>query len=72
MKIQKIAAIVLIVIGALGLAYGGFSYTSDMHRANVGSLSLSVAEKEQVNIPIWAGLTMVLVGGVLLISRKVI
>ena len=30
----KIAAIVLIVAGVLGLVYGGFSYTKETHDAN--------------------------------------
>lgn len=32
----KIAAIVLIVAGALGLAYGGFAYTKGTHEAKLG------------------------------------
>jgi len=54
MTTQKLIAIVLIVIGALGLAYGGFSYTSDVHKADVGSLHLSMTEKDRVNIPVSA------------------
>ena len=33
MSPAKIAAILLIIGGALGLVYGGFTYTSDTHRA---------------------------------------
>ena len=40
----KMAAIVLIVAGILGLAYGGFSYTKETHSAKVGSLELSVKD----------------------------
>ena len=46
MNAVKMAAIVLIVAGALGLAYGGFSYTSDTHEAKLGPLELSVKERE--------------------------
>ncbi len=71
MDAQKLAAIVLIVAGALGLAYGGFSYTKETHEANLGPLHLSVAEKQRVNIPIWAGLAAIVAGGLLLVvSRK--
>ena len=38
----KIAAIVLIVAGVLGLAYGSFSYTKETHDAKVGPIELSV------------------------------
>jgi hypothetical protein len=64
----RIIAFVLIVAGALALAYGGFTYTKDTHTANLGPLSLSVKEKERVNIPMWAGLVAVIIGGVVLVS----
>ena len=64
-------AIVLVVLGALGLAYGGFSYTSRTHQADVGSLHLSVDETKHVSIPVWAGIGAIVVGGLLLaIGRK--
>jgi TRAP-type C4-dicarboxylate transport system permease small subunit len=64
----KIAAIVLMAAGALALAFGGFSYTKETHSAKIGSLELSVKDRESVNVPVWAGLGMILIGGVLLIS----
>jgi len=64
----KIAAIVLMAAGALALAFGGFSYTKETHSAKIGSLELSVKDRETVNVPVWAGLGMILIGGVLLIS----
>ena len=71
MDLRKLLAIALIVGGLLGLVYGGFSYTSETHKLQIGSVQLSVAEKERVNIPLWAGLVAV-AGGVLLLvtSRK--
>jgi TRAP-type C4-dicarboxylate transport system permease small subunit len=63
----RIVAIVLVIAGVLALAYGGFTYTKDTHTANLGPLSFSVAEKERVNVPMWAGLGAVIVGGVLLV-----
>jgi len=62
----KIVAIVLIVAGGLALAYGGFSYTKETHKAEIGPLKLSVAEKDQVNIPQWAGIGAIVIGVVLL------
>ncbi len=70
MDVQKIAAIVLIVAGALGLAYGGFSYTKETHEANLGPLHMSVAEKQRVNIPVWAGVGAIVVGGLLLVVNR--
>lgn len=69
MNIQKIAAIVLIVAGTFGLIYGGFSYTKETHQAELGALSLSVDEKQQVNVPVWAGVGLILAGGLLLAWR---
>ncbi len=68
MDAVKIAAIALIVAGVLGLVYGGFSYTQATHEATVGSIELSMKEKKTVNIPVWAGVGAIVIGGVLLIS----
>jgi hypothetical protein len=61
----KIVAIVLMAAGILGLAYGGFTYTQDSHEANIGSMHLSIDENRHVNIPVWAGVGMLLVGGLM-------
>jgi hypothetical protein len=65
MSTLKIVAIALIAGGILGLAYGGFTYTQETHEVNVGSLSLSVDDKRRVNIPVWAGVGMLIAGGLL-------
>ena len=67
MNAIRIAAIALIVAGALALAYGGFSYTKETHEAKLGPIELSVQERETVNIPIWAGVAAIVIGGVLLL-----
>jgi hypothetical protein len=65
----KMIAIVLIVLGALGLAYGSFSFTKESHDAKLGPIQLSVKEKERVNIPTWAGIAAIAVGTVMLLVR---
>ena len=70
MDAQKIVAILLIVAGALGLAYGGFSYTKETHQADVGPLHMSVDEKQHVNIPVWAGVGALVAGGLLLVAGR--
>jgi hypothetical protein len=65
MSAIKIAAIVLIVAGILGLAYGKFSYTKETHETKIGSLELSMKDKETVNIPVWAGVGAIVIGGLL-------
>jgi len=59
--------ILLIVAGALGLAYGSFSVTRDTRTARLGPVQLTVQERETVNIPIWLGVGAILVGGALLL-----
>ena len=67
----KILAIVLIVAGVLGLVYGSFSYTKSTHEAKLGPIELSVKDKQTVNVPVWAGVGGIVVGGALLLfSRK--
>jgi len=67
MSAIKIAAIVLIVAGILGLAYGKFSYTKETHETKIGPLELSVKDKETVNVPVWAGVGAIVLGGILLL-----
>jgi hypothetical protein len=66
MNMQGMLAIVLLVGGALVLAYGGFSYKSETYHADVDSLHLSVDETRHVNIPVWAGIGALVAGGVAL------
>jgi len=67
MDAVKILAIVLIVAGGLGLAYGSFSYTKQTHRATLGPIEMSVKDKETVNVPVWAAVGAIVVGGLLLL-----
>jgi hypothetical protein len=68
MNASKIAAIVLIAVGLLGLVYGGFTYTKETHAGKLGPIEFSMKEKETVNIPIWAGVSAIVIGGVLLLA----
>jgi TRAP-type C4-dicarboxylate transport system permease small subunit len=67
MSAIKIVAVVLIVAGVLGLAYGSFSYTKETHHATLGPIDLSVKDRETINVPVWAGVGAIVVGGVLLL-----
>ena len=70
MNTVKIAAVALIAAGILGLVYGSFSYTTETHEAKIGPLELSVKDKETVNVPVWAGVAAVAIGGILLLVPK--
>lgn len=63
----KLVGVVLIVLGALGLVYGGFSYTKDTTALKVGPIEMTVQEKKNVNVPMWAGIGAIVVGGLLLV-----
>jgi hypothetical protein len=67
MNTTKIAAVVLIVAGVLGLGYGGFSYTKETHDIKMGPLEMSVKERGTFNIPVWAGVGAIAIGTVLLL-----
>ena len=67
MNTTKLIAIALIVAGILGLVYGGFSYTKDTTAVKLGPIELSVKEKQQVSIPMWAGIGAIVIGGLLLV-----
>jgi TRAP-type C4-dicarboxylate transport system permease small subunit len=66
----KIVAILLIVAGICGLVYGGITYTKTTHNAKVGPFELSIKDKDTVNIPVWAGVGAIVVGGILLFAGK--
>jgi hypothetical protein len=60
------------VAGVLGLAYGSFSYTKETHEAKLGPIEVSVKDRQTVNVPVWAGVGAIVIGGVLLLvgSKK--
>jgi hypothetical protein len=72
MNATRIIGIALIAAGVLGLLYGGFSYTKDTTAVKLGPIELSMKQKETVNVPVWAGVGAIAVGGLLLVfgSRK--
>jgi len=72
MNTAKIAAIVLILAGALGLVYGSFSYSKETHETKIGPIELSIKDKQTVNVPVWAGVGAIVLGGVVLVfgSKK--
>lgn len=70
MNAMKVVAIALIALGIIALVYGGFTYTKTTHDAKIGPLELSVKDKETVNVPVWAGIAAIVVGGALLLTRR--
>jgi len=67
MNMVKVVGILLIVAGVLGVVFSSFSFTKETHEAKLGPIELSVKEKQTVNIPVWASVAAIVVGGVLLV-----
>jgi hypothetical protein len=66
----KIAGLLLIIAGIVGLAYGRMSFTKEVHKASVGPISLMARETQDVVIPMWAAVGAVVVGGLVLMTSK--
>jgi TRAP-type C4-dicarboxylate transport system permease small subunit len=70
MNATKIVAVILIVLGILGLVYGSFTYTKDTRGTKIGAVELSIKDKEKVKVPVWAGVSAITAGGVLLLFGR--
>ena len=68
MNAVKMAGIILILVGLGGFFTGGFSFTKDTTAAKIGSIELTVKEKESVNIPQWLSLGAVALGAIVLVA----
>ena len=60
--LARIAGIVLILIGVLGLAWGGIPYAEHHQTADIGPLSVHTSEQKSIQIPTVVAVTA-LVGG---------
>ena len=49
-------------------SYGSFSYRQEHTAAKVGPLELKVQETKTVNVPVWAGVAAIVVGGLVLVG----
>lgn len=70
MNSTRLIAIVMIVAGCLGLAYGGFSYTKESTGLKLGPLELKVQEKQIVSVPLIVSAGVLIIGVVLLVIKQ--
>jgi TRAP-type C4-dicarboxylate transport system permease small subunit len=70
MGIARTIGILLIAAGALGLIYGGFTYTKDRHSAKLGPIVLEVQERETVYVPIIVSAAGIALGVMLLLGLR--
>jgi hypothetical protein len=59
MKIITIVGIILIVLGAIGLIYGGITYTSSKDVVDLGAVHLEVDQQKHIPFsPIFGGIAL--------------
>ena len=70
MNLRRLLGVALIVLGTLALVYRSFNVPTERHTAKLGSLELSLQEKERVRVPTWAGVAAIVAGGALLLAGR--
>jgi uncharacterized membrane protein YidH (DUF202 family) len=63
---MKIAAIVLIVVGVIALAYGGISYTREKKVLDIGPIEATTRTRETIPLPPVLGIVAI-AGGIALL-----
>jgi hypothetical protein len=69
-NVITVVAIVLIALGAFGLARGKFSYTEEKHSAEIAGVELSLKDKETVNVPQWLSIGAIAAGALLFVFTR--
>jgi drug/metabolite transporter (DMT)-like permease len=69
MKPAVVVGVVLIILGIVGLAFGGFSFTHREKVIDLGPIQASADEKESLPIPPILG-ALAIVGGVVLLATS--
>jgi hypothetical protein len=67
-KAWKVVGVVLLVLGIMGMFWGGLTFTKETHDAEIGPIEFSVKDRETIRIPLWAGVIMAVAGTVLLLA----
>jgi len=67
---MKVLALALIVIGIIGLAYGGISWTRREKVVDIGPVEINADKTERLPLPPIAGAICLAVGAGLLMTRR--
>lgn len=70
MKLMRILAVVLLLLGISALFYHSFTYTTSSQTAEIGSVELSIKETEQFSVPAWLGWMLIASGCFLLLIPR--
>lgn len=66
---MKALGVLLVVLGILGLLYGGFSYTSKDKVVDAGPIEITADKTERIPVPPIAG-GLILVAGIALLMKS--
>ena len=66
---SKVVGIVLVVVGLVGLAWGGFTYTTRQKVVDIGPIHATRDETHTLPLPPIAG-AAALIGGIVLIAAR--
>jgi len=70
MNLITIIGVILVVLGVVGLIYGGITYTSSKNVVDVGSMHVQVDQTKQIPLSPIAGAAAVAIGVVLIIVGR--
>jgi len=68
-RVMRAIGIVLIVLGVIGLLYGGLTWTRKDKVVDAGPIEITADKHESLPIPPIAGGVLLVVGAVLLMKR---
>lgn len=67
---MRILGILLVVVGLIGVIWGGISWTQQEQVADIGPLEISTEQRESLPIPPIAGAICLIAGVALLVTSK--
>lgn len=67
---MKALALILICLGVLAIIYGGFWYTSEETKAELGPIKIEIEQRRRFNVPLWVGVGAVAAGTAILLIKK--
>lgn len=70
LSVRKLIGLILLAGGILAIAVGGFGYPPESHAADLGPIQIKVQQEQHVNVPLWAGVTAIAAGAIMLAIRR--
>jgi hypothetical protein len=70
MKVGTLLGIILIVLGAVGVIYGGITYTRERESVSVGPLEVTATRKETIPLPPIIGGVLIVAGLAIVIATR--